>query len=53
MSIEDGREVYQVQLFTDSSETPFRLRLSYEQLSILSFQVNQVLSAVSKKIDSL
>ena len=46
MTIENGREVYEVQLFTSQSETPFKMRLCYEQLSVLTFQVSQIVSTL-------
>ena len=52
MNIENGREVYEVSLFTNQNEKPFVMRLNYEQLSILTFQVSQIVSTVGQKVDS-
>lgn len=36
-----------VRLFTAESEKPFVMKLNYEQLSVLTFQVGQIVSHLS------
>lgn len=46
MYIENGREIWEISLFTEGNALPFVMKLNYEQLSILTFKVNQVVAHV-------
>jgi hypothetical protein len=50
MAIENGREVWVVQLHVDNSETPIIMKLNYEELSLFAFKINQIFGHV-KSLD--
>ena len=50
MTIENGREIWIVQLFVDNGESPVVMKLNYEELSLFAFKINQVVGHV-KSLD--
>jgi len=47
MFIENGREIWEIKLYTyENPNKPFKMRLNYEQLSVLTFQISQVINQI-------